>query len=216
MKELELSDQLAERVEDLYVRMEAEYDRVAGELQFGCQGCPDNCCDSHFQHHTYIEWAYLWKGLRELSADKIEQVEKWAAEHVRECSRAEGKGERPQVMCPLNEEGLCILYKHRMLVCRTHGVPATMQRPDGQVLRFPGCFRCQELVEKQGIGEDDVASVERTPLLRELVMMEDEFLQRRRHLYPKVKLTIAEMIIKGPPMVPPSFCERGCDSNECG
>lgn len=208
MKELILPEHLAAKVEDVYARMEADYDEVAKELQFSCEGCPDNCCDSHFQHHTYVEWAYLWKGLRELSPEKREQLEQWARDHVRECNRAEGRGERPQVMCPLNEEGLCILYKHRMLVCRTHGVPAVMRRPDGHILEFPGCFRCQEIVDRRKERGEVIPRVERTPLLQQLVLVEDEFLGHRRHLYPKVRMTIAEMIVKGPPMIPLPFCER--------
>ena len=200
MIELSLPDHLAAKVENLYKRMEAEYDKVAGRLGFSCDRCPDNCCDSHFQHHTYTEWAYLWLGLKRLPEDELKQIEEWAEKHLAECRRAVAKGERPQVMCPLNREGLCTLYAHRLLVCRTHGVPAMMRRPDGKSLRFPGCFRCQELVEKSG--EDQIPVVERTSLLRELVLIEDELLEQRRHLYPKVKKTIAEMILEGPPKVP--------------
>ena len=200
MIELSLSEELAAKVENLYTRMEAEYDKVAGTLGFSCEGCPDNCCDSHFQHYTYTEWAYLWRGLKQLPADELKQVEEWAVNHLAECRRAEAEGERPQVMCPLNREGLCTLYAHRLLVCRTHGVPAMMRRPDGKSLQFPGCFRCQELVEKSD--EEQIPFVERTSLLRELVLIEDELLEQRRHLYPKVKKTIAEMIVEGPPKVP--------------
>lgn len=208
MKDLTMSDALAKRIQELYALMEEEYDKVAAELNFGCSGCPDNCCDSHFLHHTYAEWAYLWRGLMELSPEQREHIEKKAAEHLRECNRAEGMGERPQVMCPLNEDGLCVLYRHRMLVCRTHGVPASMTRPDGQKLEFPGCFRCQEIVDERGEEGITVPRVERTPLLVQLVQIEDELLQHRRHMLPKVKMTIAEMIVRGAPEIPTPFCER--------
>lgn len=200
MIELPLPDHLAEKVENLYSRMEEEYDKVAGALGFSCEGCPDNCCDSYFQHHTYTEWAYLWRGLRQLPADELKRIEEWAGKYIVECRQAEAQGERPQVMCPLNEKGLCILYAHRLLVCRTHGVPAVMRRPDGKSLQFPGCFRCQEIVETTD--EKEIPFVERTRLLRELVVIEDELLEQRRHLYPKIKMTIAEMIVNGPPKVP--------------
>lgn len=200
MIELVLPDDLAEKVANLYSRMEEDYDKVARVLGFSCEGCPDNCCDSYFQHHTYTEWAYLWRGLKMLPASELTQIEEWAENSIVECSRAEAKGERPQVMCPLNEKGLCTLYAHRLLVCRTHGVPAVMRRPDGKNLHFPGCFRCQDIVEK--LGEEEIPFVERTTLLRQLVVIEDELLEQRRHLYPKIKMTIAEMIVKGPPVIP--------------
>ena len=58
-----LSPSLSKKIYNLYRRMEEAYDKVAGELNFSCAGCPDNCCDSFFLHHTYIEWGYRWEGL---------------------------------------------------------------------------------------------------------------------------------------------------------
>lgn len=208
MKELVLPEHLAERMAQLYTQMETDYTNVARALEFSCEGCPDNCCDSYFLHHTYAEWAYLWRGFRQMPPARQEQVRAWAARYRDACRRAEDSGERPQVMCPLNEDGLCILYSHRLLVCRTHGVPARMRRPDGQVLLFPGCFRCQELVEERQKQGMKIPSVERTPLLMELVKVEDELLGHKRHVYPKVKLTIAEMILQGPPSLPAPHCAR--------
>jgi hypothetical protein len=193
-----LPGQLAE-LEDIYAGLEKEYQRVAGELGFSCTGCPDNCCDSYFLHHTYVEWVYLWLGLLALSTSRQEELRARAEEYLRECARATARGERPQVMCPLNSGGLCQLYRHRLLVCRTHGVPATIRRPDGQVIRFPGCFRCQEMVTRQN---GDTPQVERTLLLGRLARLENELLQQKRHLLPRVKMTIAEMVVKGPPMIP--------------
>lgn len=197
-----LSDALAGDLEVLYRRMGEAYDRVARALDFGCDGCPDNCCDSYFQHHTYIEWAYLWRGLEELTDEARRRIRGRAGEYVESCRRAEAAGERPQVMCPLNEAGLCTLYHHRLLVCRTHGVPAVMRLPDGRVMPFPGCFRCQEVVRKRQQGGEEIPRVERTRLLAELVGLEDRFLEGRRRHLPKLKMTIAEMILQGPPEKP--------------
>lgn len=205
MKEVVLSDAQVVELEEIYEGLQAEYSRIAGELNFTCSGCPDNCCDSYFLHHTYTEWAYLWCGLRQLSEshrDKlIEQSRSW----LETCEESLRKKQRPQVMCPLNDNGLCGLYRHRLLVCRTHGVPAAMTRPDGKSLHFPGCFRCQELVKANGGRSDEV---ERTPHLRRLALLENALLQNKRHLYPKIRMTIAEMIVKGPPSLPTPHCER--------
>lgn len=203
MKELVLPTALCERIEKIYEQMETGYTTVARALDFSCSGCPDNCCDSYFQHHTYFEWAYLWQGIRKMPPERQEQLQLWAREYTDRCSVAEKRGERPQVMCPLNEDGLCILYAYRLLVCRTHGVPARLRRPDGKVMPFPGCFRCQEIVEDREQNGLKTPRVDRTPLLTELAKIEDELLNFKRKEYPRLNMTIAEMILAGPPALPP-------------
>ncbi len=199
MTELQLPADLILELQEIYQGMENEYARVARQLSFTCKGCPDNCCDSYFLHHTYTEWAYLWLGFRQLTPAKQRDVLNRAAAVSLICKQALRQGERPQVMCPLNDEGLCVLYPYRLLVCRTHGVPASMTKPDGKRLIFPGCFRCQEIacnLRGQGV---EIPLVERTPLLQRLALLENTLLKGDRRRYPKVKLTIAEMLIKGPP-----------------
>lgn len=207
MRELVLSEILLRELEEIYSKLQLEYGRVAEELEFSCGGCPDNCCDSYFLHYTYAEWAYLWLGVNQLPQEKQEQLVDRARRYIEECEQSLSRDSRPQVMCPLNEEGLCVLYKHRLLVCRTHGVPATMTRPDGKTLRFPGCFRCQDIVEAGANGKV-VPHVERTPLLQQLARLENNLLENRRHLLPKIRMTIAEMLVKGPPTLPLLHCER--------
>jgi len=205
MIEIKLSTTIVERLEDVYREMERAYNRVARMLEFGCEGCPDNCCDSYFQHHTYIEWRYLWEGINQLSDIRKAAVLNSAQRYIAECDSALQKNERPQVMCPLNLDGLCSVYKHRLMVCRTHGVPAKITRPDGRSMEFPGCFRCQDQVNVKKA--ESTPMVERTSMLRQLAALENELLEGKRHLYPKVKLSIAEMLVKGPPTLPPS-CSR--------
>ena len=208
MKEVILDDVLSAEVASIYAAMEAEYDEVAKAINFSCDGCPDNCCDSYFQHHTYTEWAYLFQGFREQSEEKQQAIMERSKRYLLDCAAAEAKDERPQVMCPLNEGGRCILYKHRLMVCRTHGVPAVMRRPDGQQLAFPGCFRCQAIVKKKYVHDSEAPQMERTPLLQRLVAVERELMGDKIHLIPRVKLTIAQMLIQGPPSVATPHCER--------
>ena len=207
MKEVILSEQQVTELEEIYQKLQQEYERVAGVLDFSCSGCPDNCCDSYFLHHTYAEWAHLWIGVRQLEPERQQALIARAKSYLLQCARDLQAGQRPQVMCPLNDEGLCVLYQHRLLVCRTHGVPATMTRPDGQTLRFPGCFRCQDIVDGRGTQETS-PHVERTFLLRKLALLENELLTNKRHLMPKVRITIAEMLVKGPPTIPLLHCEK--------
>ncbi|HID71029.1 MAG TPA: hypothetical protein EYP35_11415 [Desulfobacterales bacterium] len=208
MKEVVLSKELIGEIGRIYKEMESGYDEVARALKFSCDGCPDNCCDSYFLHHTYTEWAYLWEGVRELAEEKQLELIERARQYILECAQAEARDERPQIMCPLNEQGRCLLYTHRLMVCRTHGVPASMRRPDGQTLNFPGCFRCQKIVKKKFVHDSQAPHVERTPLLQRLVAVERELMGEKIHLYPRVKLTIAQMLVKGPPAIPTPHCER--------
>jgi hypothetical protein len=208
MKEVVLSKELSEEISRIYEEMESGYDVVARALKFSCDGCPDNCCDSYFLHHTYTEWAYLWKGFRELDEARQGELMERSRQYILACEKAEARGERPQVMCPLNDDGRCSLYVHRLMVCRTHGVPATMRRPDGQTLNFPGCFRCQEIVKKKFVHDSKAPHMERTPLLQRLVAVERELLGEKPHVYPRVKLTIAQMLVTGPPTIPTPHCER--------
>lgn len=195
MEALILQPQFAVKIADLYTRMEKAYDLVAQQLDFTCQGCPDNCCDSYFQHHTYVEWGYLWVGIRALPAERRQALENRAASYAAACEAALGRDERPQVMCPLNEEGRCTLYAHRLMICRMHGVPSSLAFPNGQTKKFPGCFRCQKLV----VGRQAVPCVERAPLFRELVALEQELLGEQQGQRPKLKKTIADLILLGPP-----------------
>lgn len=195
MSGLLLPENISEQIAAVYEEIEKQYDVVAKQLDFSCTGCPDNCCDSYFLHHTYSEWAYLWQGLQELPVEKRQEFEQRSRDYVLKSQEALGRNERPQIMCPLLDDGLCGLYKHRLLICRLHGVPSSMTRPDGQQLLFPGCFRCQEITGDN----EDVPRMDRTTLFQQVVQIEMEWLGVKRNILPKVKMTIAEMIIKGPP-----------------
>ena len=193
--EVVLKSEFAKQVADLYHDMEEAYDQTAKALDFSCSGCPDNCCDSYFLHHTYTEWAYLWQGLKTMEGSQLQAITEKAAKYVIESEAALARGKRPIIMCPLNTDGLCSLYSYRLMICRLHGLPATFTRPDGQKLDFPGCFRCQEHISR----DNSVAPLDRTQFFRGLVKLEIELLAQRRMTAPKVKLTIAQMIVKGPP-----------------
>lgn len=199
MSELTLSPELSRKIADIYQAMAAQYDIVAQKIPLTCEGCPDNCCDSYFQHYTYVEWAYLWEGLRALDQGTMERILTRAKAYVEESKQLLARGERPQLKCPLLDDKLCGLYQHRLMICRNHGVPALLTRPDGQQMRFPGCFRCQEIVKEKYKEETDAPAMERTSLYRQMAQLESELLGNVRHLYPKNKLTIAEMIVNGPP-----------------
>lgn len=183
-----ISTPLAE-LATLYAEIETAYDHVATLLEFSCRECPDNCCDSYFQHHTYIEWAYLKEGFLALPAERQARYQERAQAALALYQEALERGERPQVMCPVNDEGRCGLYQHRLLICRLHGVPASHTSPNGQQHQFPGCFRCQELTQ----GLANVTTMDRTRFFKSMVSLEQAFLQGRQ--LPRVRMTLAEMIL---------------------
>ncbi|XOF34176.1 MAG: hypothetical protein ACL93V_02420 [Candidatus Electrothrix sp. YB6] len=202
MKELSLPPELSREIAEIYQIMQEEYDVPARTIGLTCEGCPDNCCDSYFLHHTYSEWAYLWQGIRQLDNQSIERIVERAREYLAQSLQPLAEGRHPQIMCPLNDNGLCGLYRHRLLICRMHGIPATLTRPDGQFIRFPGCFRCQEIVNERYARETDAPAMDRSLLFRRMAALEARLLGEQRHLYPKVRKTIAEMIVQGPPNLP--------------
>ncbi len=183
-----------DRLSGLYAKMDQEYDRVATELDFSCNGCDDNCCDSLFIHHTYIEWIFLIRGIRQMAADVQARLVATSREYLGRMSMLKAKGEEPLAMCPLNQEGKCMAYGQRMMLCRLHGVPAKIIMPTGVEKRFGGCFFVQEKIS----GSNDFPEINRTPFLTELAVIERDLLTAAGP-HPKVKLSIAEMIIKGEP-----------------
>ncbi|WP_420208810.1 hypothetical protein [Candidatus Electronema sp. JC] len=208
MPELTLPLELADELAEIYAKLEEDYRRVAGQISLGCEDCLDNCCDSWFFHHTYCEWAWLWQGLRQLEAEALARIVRRAEDYLRQSQAQLAAGQRPQLICPLNDNGLCGLYEHRLLVCRMHGVPAVLTRPDGQHLRFPGCFRCQEIVRGRYASEDAAPAMDRTQLFTRLADVETRLLGGSRQRFPKVKKTIAEMIALGPPVIGQSFSAK--------
>jgi hypothetical protein len=177
--------------------MDAAYAQTSTVLGLSCSGCPDNCCTSYFQHHTYVEWAYLWQGLRKLEQARREAFLDRARNYAENAGAQLAQGLRPRLMCPLNEDGLCGLYGHRLMICRLHGVPNRMVRPDGRVIAFPGCFKAQELARDR----DDLSVLDRTPLYRELATLEMALVGRRTGRLPKVDYTLAQMMVLGPPKI---------------
>ena len=65
-----MTAQLFSKLADLYHRMHTAYGESASEAGLSCTDCTTNCCTSYFQHHTYIEWLYVWKGMRTLPPEK--------------------------------------------------------------------------------------------------------------------------------------------------
>jgi len=170
------------RLEALYEKMDQTYRRVAERYGFRCTGCEDNCCRTLFYHHTHLEYYYLLKGVAAAGEDRQRLFRRRAADVCRD--------QAAHYVCPLNDDGPCGLYAHRTMICRLHGLPHHFVRPDGQMVRGPGCALFTERH-----GHMAYVPLDRTPLYRELAELEWDFrkafdIDPRRRL----KLTIAQML----------------------
>ena len=191
-----LPAQAFRKLASLYEDMQTQYQAHGASLGLTCDGCAQNCCTSYFQHHTRIEWAYLHHGLAELPTAARQEYERRAKAYVRDAGEALAAGERPHVMCPLNDDGRCGVYMHRLMICRLHGVPNRLRYPDGRSVDFPGCFRSQELCA----AADAFPVLDRTALYTRLMELEVQFVGPGRiRSLPRVDLTLAEMIVQGTP-----------------
>ena len=197
-----MNKDLATRLATLYQRMEQAYDACAKEAGLSCSGCATNCCTSYFQHHTYSEWLYLWQGVRTLPPQKRLAVLERARAVVAATHKAQTMGLPPQEMCPLNENGLCILYRYRLMICRMHGTRNEVHNPDGTRRLFPGCQRFTQMYPPNAAAEGQgcvIPTLNRTPFYQELAAIELALRQNVRQPLPRVNLTLAEMLANGAP-----------------
>ena len=83
------------------------------ETEFGahlaCRAGCDGCC----RHITLfpVEAAALATALDDLPGEEADRI------------RARARNASPDGACPLLENGLCLLYAARPIICRTHGLP---------------------------------------------------------------------------------------------
>jgi Fe-S-cluster containining protein len=187
---MKIPDEFEMEAARLFAQMDADYDRTAAKAGFVCNGCEDNCCRTRFYHHTLVELLYLQSGLVALPSRQQRRIRERARAAAGQMEALERDGRPVRVMCPLNEEGLCSLYGHRPMICRLHGIPNTLRRPDGRILTGPGCddyyLQC---------GSADGAPLDRTPLYAAMADIERR-LRDRLGFNSKIKLTVARMILE--------------------
>lgn len=187
-----LSDRFASyvtRLQDIFSAMDRAYCEVAETYRFLCKGCEDNCCRTRFYHHTLLEFCYLHHGWATLEPARRAALYSRAEEVCRKTETDALEEESPLRMCPLNLGDLCGLYEYRPMICRLHGIPHTLQRPDGRKVVGPGC---DDFYRQCGFLEGAV--LERTPHYAALAALEQEFRRVTGHRE-KLKLTVAEMIL---------------------
>ena len=177
-----------ERLKQIYAAMDRAYQQAADSYGFTCDGCKDNCCRTRFYHHTMIEYIYMRKGLNTLTQKKQNELKSRALTVVDEPTRADGSRAVVRLMCPLNFDGLCILYDHRPMICRLHGIPHELRKPGRPIIHGPGC---DDFIKR--CGHKSYFKFDRTPFYFEMAGLENDFKQATG-LTGRIKMTIAEMI----------------------
>jgi Fe-S-cluster containining protein len=180
---------LLERLRRVLADMDAAYERAAAAYGFVCSGCENSCCRTRFHHHTLLEFLYLRDGFSELPADRQGRIRANAAAVVAQHEQAAVAGAEARPMCPLNTEGRCVLYAHRPMICRLHGIPHELRPPGSPARQSPGC---EEFHRRCGRPARHL--LDRTPLYTELARLEAECRESLGHRR-KLRMTIAEMLL---------------------
>lgn len=175
-----------DRLKWIYESMDRVYVDMATFYGFECTGCEDNCCHTYFYHYTIAEYFFLLKGFSTLANSMREDI---ADRAQRMCQPSA----REDYLCPINVDGLCILYPYRAMICRLHGLPYEVRRPDGQREEGPGCARFEKESAHRGLS---YRRIDRTPFYKDLADLELE-IRQTIPCPPRFKKTIAEMIRDG-------------------
>lgn len=182
-----------DRLASLFETMDRKYDEAADHYDFHCAGCEDNCCYTRFFHHTRLEYFYIRKGFSTLPPATQTDVLNKAAAY---CEKMKEEDARPP--CPLNSEGLCLLYAYRPMICRLHGISHELRIPGRNPVRSPGC----KAFMKQSLDKSYFV-FDRTPFYIEMSGLENE-LKTEMGTDLKLKMTVAEMLSPEPNAIPSS------------
>ena len=80
-----------------------------------------------------------------------------------------------------------------------HGTKNLMVLPNGEQRYFKGCYRFREQVKD--MDEFLIPMLNRTPYYQELAQLEMKYAGSALKSAPRVNLTLAEMIVQGPPQL---------------
>ncbi len=175
-------------LEKIFADMDAVYEKAAAYYGFHCRGCEDNCCLTRFYHHTWAEYMYLGQGFSELAPEKQNTLKQQAETVILETASAEKENRLIRVMCPLNRDGLCTLYRFRPMICRLHGIAHELHPPGRSAVYGPGC----DAFTKQTAGKEYIC-FDRTQFYAQMARLESD-LRKELGIARKIRMTVAEMI----------------------
>lgn len=182
------------RLEALYTEIDRAYENVASRYGFSCTGCAENCCLTRFHHHTLVEFFYLRQGFGQMADGRRQEAVARAEAVLAEYEAADKAGRRSRIMCPLNVEQRCLLYRRRPMICRMHGISHVLCAAGRPPAFGPGC---EQFTASCGHRSDAV--FDRTPFYRAMASLETE-MRKTAGFAGKIKLTVADMIRR--------FCEE--------
>ncbi len=163
---------LTERVDELCRRIALEY----AELLACRAGC-DDCC-RHISIFP-VEAAAMALGLAGLPAEETSRI------------RGRARGAADSDACPLQEDGRCLLYGARPIICRTHGYPVLTRSGEREIIDFcPKNF--------SGIASFPASFVLDLEVINTTLAAVNAVFLNSRRAYPfagKERLTIAEALL---------------------
>ena len=184
----ETAEPFLEQLKDIYADMDRAYAGAAAHYGFDCRGCSDNCCRTLFYHYTVLEYLYLIKGWTGLAEEQRAATADLAFSVCRQLPAALAGPEPVRLMCPLNLDGLCLLYSRRPMICRLHGIPHELHVPGRPV--HHGCG-CDAFTSKHGAKK--YFRFDRTPYYARMARLEKD-LRKALGISGKLKMTVAQMI----------------------
>ncbi len=184
------ASEYTDRLNRIYQKIDNAYQELAREYgDFSCEGCPDLCCNNVFLHFTLIEHIYLAEGFRTLPEETRNEIIERSKAYNKAYSTTSRPEENLKMLCPLNNDSKCILYRWRPLACRFYGLPGTMESPTRGTQEFKGCWRFESLH-----GDNIKVRLDRTPFYREVADLEKALRDHLRY-YQRYRKTIAQMIL---------------------
>jgi Fe-S-cluster containining protein len=188
---LEFPHHFSQQIKQIYEEMDQAYSKAANSYKFYCKGCKDNCCETHFFHHTYIECGYLLEGFSQLPETQQKGILAKAKKVVEDSNTFIEKKLPVRLMCPLNLHGRCLIYEYRPMICRLHGIAHELQIPGQPVQYSPGCDAFIDHCKKIDI--NDYYPLDRTPHYIRMAQLEQAF-KKEFQINQRIKVTISEML----------------------
>ena len=188
-----------DKLRSIYADMDREYSKAAAHYGFNCTACQDICCRTRFYHHTYLEFLFVLEGFKSQNSASQAEIKTRALNVVQQAAELDHTAKPVRLMCPLNDEDLCILYPYRPMICRLHGIPHELRKSANKPIYGAGC----RTFDRRCKGKSYMA-FDRTPIYLNLAALENEF-KHAAGVTGKIKLTIAEMLAS---MAPPAERNR--------
>ena len=182
---------LFERISKLYYTMDRAYADAADHYAFHCSGCDCNCCEERFYHYTGAEHIFLAYGLACLGHDVKTGIFSRADEAMRLYQLHDASLEAGRAVCPLNLDGLCMLYGYRPMICRLQGIPHYIKKLGQPQKRGPGCHVFNEKILPEKLSD---FSFDHTPFYLEMAAIEIE-IRNMLNYKGRYKKTVAEMLL---------------------